>query len=128
MGTSVGGSTTLYVCSRAGVRWGHRRLAYRQEARDLVTPPRDSDDRRLFTSYSRKLGDYHYDIAIYEAAPPANAGRFYARVVNMVRLESGRTMAVSPEFHDEYGPTADEARSRLEAAVEAWEKNQRRSN
>ena len=91
-----------------------------------MTPrERDSEDRQLFTSYSRKSGDYHYDIAIHEAVPPVNAGRFYAQVVNIVRLESGRTEGVNAEIPDEYGATADEAFSKLEAAVERWVKNQK---
>jgi hypothetical protein len=93
-------------------------------------PPRDrdNDDRQLFTSYSRKRGDYRYDIAIRETIPPANAGRFYARVVNLVRLESGHTVSVHAELQDAYGATPDEALSNIEASVEEWAKSQTRSN
>ena len=57
-------------------------------------PPRTpgSDDQRLLTAYARHRGEYRYDIAIYETTPPANAGRFYPEVVNMVRLEGGQTV------------------------------------
>jgi hypothetical protein len=91
-------------------------------------PPRhrDIDDKQLFTSYSRHRGDYRYDIAICEALPPANAGRFYAQVVNLIRLESGHTISVNAELQDAYGATPDEALSRIEAAVEEWAKNQTR--
>ena len=93
-------------------------------------PPRtrDSDDKRVFTSYSRRRGDYRYDIAIYETTPPANAGLFYAHVMNMVRLESGQTVSVTAELQDAYGATPDEAYSKLEAAVEEWLKDQTRSD
>lgn len=89
-------------------------------------PPRtrDSHDKRVFTSYTRRRDEYRYDIAIYETTPPANAGRFYAQVVNMVRLESGQTVSVNIELEDAYGATPDEAYSTLEAAVEAWVKDQ----
>jgi len=79
----------------------------------------------IFTSYSRGKGDYRYDIAIYETTPPAIAGRFYARVVNMVRLESGQTVSVNAELQDAFGPTPDEAYSRLQTAVEEWVDGQR---
>jgi hypothetical protein len=89
-------------------------------------PPRtpDGDDKRVFTSYSRRRGEYRYDIAIYETTPPATAGRFYAQVVNMVRLEAGRPVSVNAELEVAYGATPDEAYSTLEAAAEAWMKNQ----
>jgi hypothetical protein len=82
------------------------------------------DDKRVFTSYERRRGEYRYDIAVYETTPPANAGRFYARVVNMVRLRSGETVSVNSELEDAYGATPDEATSTLEAAVEEWTRNQ----
>jgi uncharacterized membrane protein YqjE len=72
------------------------------------------------TSYSRREGDYLYDIDIREAAPPASADRFVARVVNMVRLESGHTVLVNVELQEEKGATLDEAFSQIEAVVEAW--------
>jgi hypothetical protein len=91
-------------------------------------PPddRDNDVKQVFTSYSRRRGDYRYDIAIFETMPPASAGRFYARVVNMVRLESGHTLSTNAELQDAYGATPDEAFSRAEAEVEEWAKNQTR--
>jgi hypothetical protein len=89
---------------------------------------RDNDDTQIHTSYSRRRGDYRYDVAIYETTPFANACRFYARVVNMERLESGNTASVNPELQDAYGATRDEAYSRLEAAVEEWVKDQTRSH
>jgi hypothetical protein len=92
-------------------------------------PPRkrDSDDRQIHTSYSRRRDDFVYDIDIYEAAPPANAGRFYAQVVNIVRLESGQTVSVNGELQDAYGAAPDEAFSKLETTLEAWVKDQMRS-
>ncbi len=58
---------------------------------------------------------------------PANMVHFYARVVNMVRLESGHTTAVNAELQDQPGATLDEAFANSEAAVEAWVKGQARS-
>jgi hypothetical protein len=78
----------------------------------------------MTTSYSRRQGDYLYDIEIHEAAPPGTAGRFYARVVNMVRLESGQPVSVAVDSHGAYGAAPDEAFSRIEALVEAWVKDQ----
>ena len=91
-------------------------------------PPRirDGDDKRVLTSYSRRRGDYHYDIAIDETGPPAAAGVFYAQVVNLVRLESGQTVSINAELQDAHGgATPDEASSTVEAAVEAWVNDQR---
>jgi hypothetical protein len=89
-------------------------------------PPRsrDGDDKRVFTSYARRRGEYRYDIAIYETAPRAAAGLYRAQVVNVVRLEGGHTVSVNAELEDAYGATPDEAYSTLEAAVEAWVKDQ----
>jgi hypothetical protein len=87
-------------------------------------PPRDSDDRRVFTSYSHHRGEYCYDIAVYETRPPADVGRFYAHVEKMVRLEGGHTISVDADLQDAYGATPDEAYYTLEVAVEAWLKDQ----
>jgi hypothetical protein len=76
----------------------------------------------MTTSYSRRQGAYSYDVEVHEAAPPGNVGRYYARVVNMVRLESGHQVTVNADLRGEYGATPDEAFSRLEAAVAAWVK------
>jgi len=78
----------------------------------------------MTTSYSRRQGDYRYDVEIHEAAPPGKVGRYYARVVNMTRLESGQHVSVDAALHGEYGATPDEAFSRIEAVVEAWVKGQ----
>lgn len=72
----------------------------------------------MSASYSRRRGDYVYDIYVYEG-PPAK-GRFCAQVLNMVRLESGQSVSVNHELHDEFGTTRDEACTKLEAAVEEW--------
>jgi hypothetical protein len=92
-------------------------------------PPRKRDigDKRISTSYGRRRGDFAYDIAIYEAALPANPDRFYAHVANMVRLESGHTVSVIVELRA-YGATLDEAVSKVDATVEEWVKDQARSN
>jgi hypothetical protein len=71
------------------------------------------------TSYSHCKGDYRYDIEIHDAAPVA-LGRYCARVVNLVRLESGRQVSVDVDLHGAYGATRDEACSRIEGRVEAW--------
>ena len=78
----------------------------------------------MTTSYSRRQGDYQYDIEIHEAAPPGHVNRFYAKVVNLVRLESGQQVAVNVDLHGAYGATPDEAFSRIEALVETWVKTQ----
>lgn len=74
----------------------------------------------MVTSYSRRQGPYVYDIEVHEAVQPAKLGRFYARVVNMMRRESGQTTSVHAEFEHEYGATPDEAVTRIEAVVKAW--------
>jgi hypothetical protein len=93
-------------------------------------PPRtrDNGDKQISTSYGRRRGDFAYDIAIYEAAPPVIPDRFYAQAVNMVRLESGRTVSVIVELEDAYGATPDEAVSKVDATVEEWVKDQARSS
>jgi hypothetical protein len=76
------------------------------------------------TSYSRRKGEYRYDVEIHEAAPPGNVGRFYAKVVNLVRLEAGQQVSVNVDLHGAYGATPDEAFSRIEAVLDAWMKDQ----
>ena len=82
----------------------------------------------MHRSYLRRRGDFVYDINIYEATAPADAGRFYAQVVNMVRLQSGETVSVNAELQDAYGATRDEAFSKIEMAVEEWAKDPTRSD
>jgi hypothetical protein len=84
----------------------------------------DTPSRPHGTSYSRRAGDYVYDIDIHEITAPADSARFYAQVVNMVRLESGQTVPIKAELQDAYGDTPAEVVSRLEAAVEEWVKDQ----
>jgi hypothetical protein len=43
----------------------------------------------------------------------------------MVRLQSGETVSVNAKFQDEYGARRDEAFSTVEAAIEAWVKDQK---
>ena len=74
------------------------------------------------TSYSRRQGDYCYDVETHESAPPGRVNRFYAKVVNLIRLESGDRVPVNAHPHGAYGATPDEAFSRVEAVVEAWVK------
>ena len=82
----------------------------------------DGEDKRVFTSSSRHRGEYRCDVAIYETRPPADAGRFYAQVVNMVRLEGGQSVSINADLPDRYGASPEEAYSALEADVEAWVK------
>lgn len=97
-----------------------------QEPTNLLMPPTPSDsgDKQVFAAYSRKRGAYHFDIAIYEIAAPTAAGRFYAHLLNIVRIESGQTVAVNAELEDVYAATPEGAYATLEAAVEAWVKEQ----
>jgi hypothetical protein len=81
----------------------------------------------MCTSYSLRKGDYLYDVEIYEDPTPGNGVRFYAQVLNMGRLESGRTVAFAPDVQDESGITRDEAFSKIDAAIETWVKDQTRS-
>jgi hypothetical protein len=79
------------------------------------------------TSYSRRRGDYGYDIEVHEAtAPRGTAEQFYARVVNLVRQDSGETVSINAELQDAYGATRDVAVSRIETALAAWVKDQTR--
>jgi hypothetical protein len=93
----------------------------------MPPPKRDNDDEHIHRSYSRRRGDYLYDVAVYAAHTPANPDRCYAQVMNMVRLEAGHTVSVDAELPDTYGATLDEAFSTIEAAVEEWVKEQTRS-
>ena len=78
----------------------------------------------MTTSYSRRQGDYHYDVEIHQAAPPGHVGRLYAKAVNLVRLESGPQVAVNADLLGAYGATPDEASSQIEALVETGVKSQ----
>jgi hypothetical protein len=75
------------------------------------------------TSYTRKQGDFSYDIDVYDPPTSSTGGRFYAIVVNMVRRTSGEILSVTTELRGEYGATPDEAASKIDAAVAAWAKN-----
>jgi hypothetical protein len=72
------------------------------------------------TSYSRRRGDYAYDVVIRSVSQSPSAGVFCARVMNLVRLDSGETVSVDALIEDEHAATPAEALSRLEAAVEDW--------
>jgi hypothetical protein len=77
-------------------------------------------DVRVLTSYSRRKGDYAYDIEVHEVPRSVNADRrFCAVVVNMVRRTSGQIVSVNAGLEGAYGATVDEAVSRIEAAMEA---------
>jgi phage FluMu protein Com len=107
-------------------------LAFNKVSRLYFFCPRcqhvwDTPSKPHSTSYSRRMGEYVYDIVIHEIAQPATAARFYAKVVNMVRVAAGQTVPVD-ELQDAYGATADEAVTNLEAAVKEWVKEQTRSN
>jgi hypothetical protein len=73
----------------------------------------------LPTSYSRRRGAYSFDIQVRQ-----DADRYVAKAINMVRIESGNMVSVDPKLLDEYGRTPDEAFSQIDAAVEAWVKDQ----
>ena len=77
------------------------------------------------TSYTRKHGDFSYDIDVYDPPRLLSEGRFYAIVVNMVRrTPGGESLSVTTALSGEYGETPDEAASKIDAAVAAWAKNQ----
>jgi hypothetical protein len=82
----------------------------------------DNGDKLICSSCSRRRGEYLYDVDLYETIAPANIVHVYARVVNMVRLESGHTVPVNAELQDQHGATLDEAFTHIEAAVAAWVK------
>jgi hypothetical protein len=77
------------------------------------------------TSYSRRRGDFVYDVQAYE-----DSGRFFARVVNIERLDADRTVSISANLPHAHGVTVGEAFTQLEAVVEAWieEQTQPRSS
>jgi hypothetical protein len=82
----------------------------------------------MIKSYSPHRHTYIYDVNLHRATQPANARRFYAQAVNIVRVESGQTVSVNAGLQHEYGATPDEAFSKIERAVEAWAQRQTRSN
>ena len=73
------------------------------------------------TSYSRRRGDFVYDAQTYE-----DSGRFFARVVNIERLDPDRTVSISADLPHVHGVTVGEAFAQLEAVVEAWINEQMR--
>jgi hypothetical protein len=74
----------------------------------------------LISYYSRRRGEYVYNIDIYESARATTADHFRAHVMNMVLLEAGQTVSVHADLQDEYGPTPQRALSRIERAVNEW--------
>jgi hypothetical protein len=98
------------------------------EARRCVASnPLSSDSSSIthpvVSSYSRRRGEYVYNIDICESARAATADHFRAHVIDMVLLESGQTVSVNPDLQDEYGPTPQRALSRIERAVDEWVKD-----
>jgi hypothetical protein len=86
--------------------------------------PPETHVRTKRTSYTRKQGEFSYDIDVHDPPRLLQAGRFYAIVVNMVRRTSGETFSVTTELQGEYGATPDEAVSKIEAAVLGWIRKQ----
>jgi hypothetical protein len=76
----------------------------------------------MVTSYSRRYGDYLYDITVHTG--PGMAGRFYALLWDIVRLQAGATVPVPTVFRGQYGATGDQAVNKLEAALAAWAQTQ----
>jgi hypothetical protein len=99
-------------------------------SRDRMTDKPDMPEgpgafaRTKRTSYTRKQGDFSYDIDVYDPPGLLPEGRFYAIVVNMVRRTSGESLSVETELQGAYGATPDEAVAKIEAAVGAWAENQ----
>jgi hypothetical protein len=99
-------------------------------SRDRMTdkpemPVPETFARTKRTSYTRKQGDFSYDIDVYDPPRLLSEGRFYAIVVNMVRrMPAGESLEVATELSGQYGATPDEAASKIDAAVAAWAKNQ----
>ena len=72
------------------------------------------------TSYSRRQGEYSFDIVISQVAPPAIAGHSCARIVNLVRRTYGEVVSVNAGLQDQYGTTPDDVVSKIDASVAAW--------
>jgi hypothetical protein len=89
-----------------------------------MTDEPDTFARTKRTSYTRKQGEFSYDIDVYDPPGFLLEGRFYAIVVNMVRRTSGESLSVATELQGAYGATPDEAVAKIDAAVAAWTKNQ----
>ena len=73
-------------------------------------------------SYSRRSGDYLYDIYVREMR--AQLSYFCAQVLNTVRLESGNPVTVHPYVPDAYAVTPDGAVEQLEATIKQWVQDQ----
>lgn len=58
------------------------------------------------TTYSRRSGQYLFDIEIGDTNWLGNAERCFARAVNLVRLESGQTVSVTADLASVYRPDA----------------------
>jgi hypothetical protein len=78
------------------------------------------------TTYSRRSGEYLFDIEIGDTNWLDTAQRFFAQAVNIVRLESGQTVSVNADLPRVHGPTRHEVVVRVEATVAAWVTNQGR--
>jgi hypothetical protein len=81
---------------------------------------------QILRSYLRRRGEFLYDIETYEATPAGAARRFDARVVSMVRLESGQTVSVTADLRNAHGATCDEPFSKIDAAIQEWVKDRTR--
>ena len=73
------------------------------------------------TSYSRRIGNYSYDVTVREVSPPQPA-RFGATLTRLAAVVDGAR--VNPHIQEIYAPTVAEAVSLLEQRLDQWVKTQ----
>jgi hypothetical protein len=71
------------------------------------------------TRYSRRRGDFIYDVSIDPVDRSTNRRAFSARALNVARLADGDPVPVGISI-EELGATVGEAVAKLEATIEEW--------
>jgi hypothetical protein len=77
----------------------------------------DPGSRLMHTSYSRRRGDFIYDVSIDPVVRSTNQSAFSARALNVARLADGEPVPVGISI-EELGATVGEAVAKLEATIE----------
>ena len=70
--------------------------------------------------YPKRNGDYVYDVTVTKDETARLSRRYSARLSNAECIQQGRLESVQEAVTDAYGATVSEAMRALDAAFDAW--------